>query len=945
MIPFQKNSELFGDIENDDVWTGIFFLETDPKNPKPIEHKDERVGALAFMIRADGLLVTCAHVPTYARDEFGTFVCNDYGDELTLRSAILPVTVRARVLSEGWSGPPPSRWRKRLTPDEWEADICFLQLLLDTVAPIPTTADKAIGIAEARACLLDQARVLPIAAPNYSVGSKQPLRVHQVTYSAAGFPRNSSAIATFRAVERRLNGGTVSLDSEVIESGDSGGPVWDSDRRRVVAMVRSGMGHQSDSEFAADARVISELSGVPVQIDADAQSIVHSLDQIAQATSLTRHFPILQSWMHTNYVELRVAAPIAGTDFWGEKEQSDGQPASLGLLKNAMAYKGAILLGSPGAGKSRLMYQLSRHLLDNSIYHAGKRVLPLNFHARDFQAYGLNIRDLVETGARRTDLRLSSERSPFEVLSINDIALMVLIDGLDEIDQRSRTKLVRQVTQKVLGTGTQQNKFSEIYSDDVFIVVASRPVEDVRLFPEGLGPSMMPVLELQPLNTDEIDKMISSRIEDETRRVSVREIVEVLDWLKSGPTPLQLSIALGLATAGNLEPDRPARPIDLNFKLIDHLVALGRHEDDQRRTPQTIPRSSIMQFLERNIRPLLQVLGENFINGTETLEKIHALNNITIEGREDLGPDVRDFVERERWLLGAILAIEKSDSGEMRLVWPHRAIPEALSAEYHKVSAAGHVSAFSSYQRLSRERSDAFELQFLSLIDGSQRDQEDYASQLVSLKLEREHMQIETTWFALRLLAAGVVVRDDVFARLVAILLKLLASNSDDHRFNRAWLVKCLTLFSTSSAPSPVAVAQLPSVRPFLIERLNATLERRARVSGIARLTSHEENIIEMLSLWGALTVPTTMARPAPNFVRPVKSQPASVDKSPLQSRSMREVGELRSFDYAFYLLARDPNGFASAFNEFLEMQPVGVDPIDSLDSFIVFCRGRDSLH
>lgn len=940
MIPSNDHKRIFSEIEDDDVWSGIFYFESHPRNPNVERPKAEdgprggRVGALAFLIRNDGLLATCAHVATNASDVGGRFLCHGFGASLTFRSAKVPVKVEASLLREGWSGPSVERWRTRLRDEDWGADICFFKLQLETATSFEYNAGETPIVGDPRSALIEHARVLPLGSPNYPVACDEPLRAHQVTYSPAGFPRNSSSVAHFRAAEPNLSGGTVTVASPDIASGDSGGPLWDSTRRRVVAMVRSGRGHLKDREFAADARTIAALSGVPIRIDAQAERLISGLDEIAQAKSVMRHFPILQDWMQSSYVELRIATPQPAADIVADKIKVAPRPATIGVLEYAQRHGGCLLLGGAGAGKSRFLSHLSRHLLDHEVFHRGKRLLPLNYHASDFKESGLDLREMIEESVRRAGSDFKMMRSLNEVLSINDLSLIVLIDGLDEIQTGPRTKLLRQVTERVVGSLKPMANKNDLHTDEFLFVVATRPGDDVKLSPEGHGLGLMQVAELQPLNKDEVTQIVSSRIDSEEDRASVSELIEVLSWAQDGPTPLQLGVALNFVTAGGLQPELPVRPIDLNFRLIDHLISLGVEEDRKHRENDPIPRAAGMQFLSENLRELLQVLGENFIAGATTLEENCMMANFVIASRTDCAPEVRDFLRTETKLLGAILRpVERAD-GRTELVWPHRTIPEALAAEYHKRHAEDYVATFGSFQRLLRERSEAFELQVLSQIDGTRDDGMDLASKLVAFKLDKSHMQTETTWYALRVLACGLNLREDVFSRLVLILLKLLFIDFQDRRLNNTFAMKCSSFFSSASAPSPIAVASLPSVQRHLISHLNRTLEIRARGTGAARLTKAEAKVIDRLSLWGQLTVSVVGTDPSQGYRQPQGGG------MPMQITGAQEPITLWNPDddtlrRTVYHLARDPLAFTNAFNAFLSKAGEGRDPQECLKSFV----------
>jgi hypothetical protein len=118
------------------------------------------------------------------------------------------------------------------------------------------------------------------------------------------------------------------------------------------------------------------------------------------------------------------------------------------------------------------------------------------------------------------------------------------------------------------------------------------------------------------------------------------------------------------------------------------------------------------------------------------------------------------------------------------------------------------------------------------------------------------------------------------------------------------------------------------------VNRLNHTLETRARRTGTARLTSAEVKVIDRLSLWGQLTVPIVGATPTQE-VRAPSNERMPIKTNKAQEAVLRSPVENGTLLKAVYYMASDPREFTTAFNLFLSEAGEGRDPQECLRSFV----------
>lgn len=229
-----------------------------------------------------------------------------------------------------------------------------------------------------------------------------------------------------------------------------------------------------------------------------------------------------------------------------------------------------LILGEPGAGKTTLLLELTRDLLVRAEHDESHRI-PVIFHLSSWAAMRHPLTEwLVE------ELNTKYQVPPKLAADwIKADQLLLLLDGLDEMDQACRAACVEAINSYRLQHGV------------VPIVVCSRSAEYLALTVHLL---LRKAVIVQPLSKQQIDAYVASAGE---QLASVRAGLQADPVLRElATTPLMLSV-LTLAYHGKFAEERlAADPTEARQQVFAHYVDHMLHrrgEESTYTSEQTIP--------------------------------------------------------------------------------------------------------------------------------------------------------------------------------------------------------------------------------------------------------------------------------------------------------------------------------------------------------------------
>ena len=905
-----------GNMEEPEV--GIFFVEAESY---PVED-DRTATGIAFAIGVDGLLVTCAHV-VLALGELP-------GSTVTVYCAApkLPIAVEAEVLEKGWCGP---EWQTQMEwagrsinilelvdqrPDAFQEDIALLRIRPETArwdgarAPIPGSNPIAL--------IKQSVRALPLGAPGYPHGSSVQLKSWHVTWVASS-PDMHAGNATFLGVEKRLHG-IVRFRSTDIRPGFSGAPLWDPARRRVIGMIRRGIRSAiPDAVLSVDSRVLAQNSGIALQPDAGAAQLLEILAHLAQAFAPLRHFPILQSLVPPKLVDLFVRAARPRDTLEESERDRKSEPAVPTLLEILKSEAVVVLAGGPGSGKSTLLHAIATSLLQDPAFASSGRLVPIFVRAVDFESFGFDIGALLDQHAQSYSLAATGG-SLAQSFGLNELTPLLLLDGLDEIDRVSRARVMGR-----LGGIRSAN-------DATRILVATRPIDDLKLGQDGHTIQGWPIFELQHLASEDIAALSNLWFENPIERERFLDLLNAAAWDRRGPTPLQIATAASVFRSPIGFPDRP---VDLPFRLVDHLLYLGEQEAGKQLRIGGRELSRADELYQSHLRTILRCLGRLTVAGATT--RVQVVAGLEDHKAEIWAKDVVDlirFLERESTLLGGVVAIDHNRKDGWELIWSHRTVAEALAAEGIAISNAFKpVEAVGSFQAAQRAQGQSFAITLLAALDGHESGRA-----AVNLALARTltagASDYNATLLAVRALGAGIRTSDDLHRRLVRTLIALLLLPEEA----RLGPQKCENIFSTDDLPNPLEIARRPLVRRAIIQQLHERWalrdpRRRGEIEPLY-VSGREAKLLDRLDMWSDIEIPLAR-REGADVGRDLARMPGM----PRYSRSRNAAEPLLSaalLTHALRRLQDDADGFFAGFAAFARGPGAAFSGEDAARAYII---------
>jgi hypothetical protein len=845
---------------------GLFFLQL---GDLPLaETIATAATGMAFMVRNDGTLATCAHVVQAMKARPGS--------TLRLHGCIsdLPVSVEAEVLTDGWFGPPWSAqssytknpyWETIVDhrPDTMQQDLAFLRLKPETarfsdfratVSGKPIAANA--GTRNATEQLLATARVLPSGVPGYPSGSKAPLLAWHTAWYQAGVDLRSGE-AQFVATFPKL-WDTIRFESASVTHGFSGSPLWDGTRRLVVGMVRRG--HNStipDAVIGTDSRAFGRLYGISMQFDRALAALIETLKAIVRTSAPPRHFSLVTSGSELVFVEPQIRRVALDDPLVNDKAKPEPMPALAALEQMVEVEQRILLYGPAGSGKSTLLYHLADRLTETPLRTIRDRyVLPMIVPASDILSENFDLVALLKTARRRLGSGAFDEETLDNTLTVNDAGLLLLVDALDEnVPYQKHSAILAK-----LGAMVKSNPLV------LGVVVTTRPGGTLKFDADGRNAQHFALYDLLTFDADKVSAFVDAAFSDTEERDRFSKWLREARWDRRGPTPLQLAMAAAIfQRAGGHADLLPKRAIDLSFVLIESLLAQAAEADHTADTARAAKGSmreptSYSELYRPNAEAILGLLAELSLEEEDHSQPLE--QRLAASAKQGDAPSwlkdtggLLQFVEQSPGSFGGLLTASANDldGDELRLRWLHRTIIEAGAAKRATTTLSDDaIVAF--VEKLVRRQASTTALIVLACLE--RHEKSDLTRRILATWLGKPQTNVDTATLAIRALGAGLDGGPDMRQRLVDKLVAMLLVDP------RTGAISCSEIFSRDDIPSPLEIAKKPELRDAVVVAMrNRFRFRDPRLRRDPRnrswtLTAREIKLIEELALWGEAGIP-----------------------------------------------------------------------------------------
>ncbi|MFT3720590.1 NACHT domain-containing protein [Pseudorhodoferax sp.] len=840
---------------DEDPDLGVFFLLASRKKAGgAITNRqwkeDESANGMAFVVHADGLLATAAHVLWLQKIGPGDTV------EVMGASPAIPLRMRAHVLERGWCGPrvepgglvpmhPEYQTYADFRPDVLREDCAFLQLDLRSAVLEP----RGGACVDANAAL-SNLRTLPVGVPGYPQSCQQELAAWWVLRNF-GQPTLHRGVGKFKSDEPSQHR-AFSLWSSEITHGFSGSPVWDPQRRLVVGFVRSGVSPKMpDTVIAGDTRALTVHPAVVLSVDRELEDFARAVSFLLQTDAFVRHAAVVQHG-HGAFIEPRLSKVSSELRLEDDGARKGGLPAIAHLGELLRQHPVVVICCGAGTGKSTLMAEFARRLLEQpDAILPGRRLLPLLVTASEIADNSWKLEDLLKPLLRRLDAPASNAWRLATVLQVNAVELILMVDGLDEVEAVQVPRLLAELHRLQRDSGTVAR-----------IVVTTRDAMVVG--PKGSTHRwQMPVVEILPFDPSAVRQFAEERFRHRIKDID--GFVQALadrDWAVEA-TPLQLDMA---ATLFDQPGGLPSREADVVFAYVEHRIANPRLSADlsvdQFDDPEHWP------TLQRNVVQLLRGIAySTHRKGGTSLAALQAgLAELSgLPGYEAFSATPRaclDFIVRRlsrsvglvsvRWLRNDQETPDgrhalRAPGAEPELVWEHQTIMQALAAEaIVDLRMLGGCHLQETLPELESRDDHRLQLTLLAALD--RRDQLRIVERRLSKAIASPFSMRKESLLALRALAAGIRVTDGLRDKLVQLLVRIAFSITSGG-------VLCAELFySGSPLPSPVAILRRPELRDIVKHALwNRFKFRNPRRHGMDKpllVTDAEAKVLDAVDMW-----------------------------------------------------------------------------------------------
>lgn len=834
---------------------GLFYVECEFHRGLRMNAAEGRPSAtgMAWLASADGIVATCAHV-VLALDARP-------GDRIVLFGAApsIDIAVDAEVLCDGWAGPLIDAQGQRLPhplfeqffddrPDVFREDIALLRLLPDTAVwhcrVEQGRHDALRGDDSPGARLLRNARFLPLSCAGYRTpgASLVAWRVNWINQA----PDCQQAEAEFRSYdEESFHGARVR--SRVLSKGFSGGPLWDPNRRVVVGMLRRMLPAMGDLVLATDGRGFAavrpqlRLAG-DLRLQALRRHVAARLDNAQPA----RYMALGGANGDALYVEPQIMPVLGSIDPLQALLEDEPLPAVDYLAEQWPALRRVVVRGAAGIGKSSLLRRLAKTLLGRAETHAGPNVIPVLLDAAEFVAGGCDVAACLEQLWRAARPPTFDADSAMDVLFDNGASIVMMIDGLDEVPEVDRAKVLARLD--IRRALTSQRGWARTETDDVDrllagVVVSTRPNESWLASGSSQGFGVEGGLfDLLRFDATRIERFCALAVEDPARRAAFIAALNQRRWGKEEVTPLQLRMAVAIFLH---DQELPPRSIDLSASFVALDVAQAcREYQAHHRGP--LP-DEVRDFYLPSLTWILGFVAVtkdgwgSAVSEEEVLEACRAVapNDARHPWLRNIGALIR-FICRDIPPYLRIL-IAHPESG--RIEWAHRTFAELVGAEY--LWATQHDPATLRERAFAMmEQGHAPALAFLGVMDRANAD--GLVEGLLRRCMDSMSGRVRPQLFALRALGAGIDAKGRARRALVELLVRHLVSD-----FREAGL--CRHFFLHENLPDAAELLAYEELRSDLFEVMQRRFHvrlRRATPTRPAVVMSRESKILRLTGLW-----------------------------------------------------------------------------------------------
>ncbi|NBA98254.1 NACHT domain-containing NTPase [Pseudomonas sp. R5(2019)] len=832
--------------EDEDPSLGIFFLQSPSsfvdgydvvRMPEP-----ESATGMAFLVTPQGVLATCRHVIDALE------LCP--GDQVRLYglSPELPITVQAEVLAAGsagigWEEPVAHRWHPVYgemldqRDDVLGEDLALLKIIPGSARahviregddPPRDARGRFLPIGEPEQWLFAHARTLPAGPPGYSAPGRRLLAWRGVWESGA--PVIEQAQAAFQGLAHSRHR-LVHVRSEEICPGYSGSPLWDEQRRLVVAMVRQHLTAGTSEIGSTDVRALDVCPGFVLVADRPLRQALAFAAAELEAAMPHRHSTLVEWTSGSGFVEPQLRAVRNGDPL---TQGGEGVVPALQLLDVCVQQgRGIILTGQAGSGKSTLLQAFCRSLLETNVFVAGRRLVPFIVHATAFVAARFDLRKVLDTAGGRLGVNHTDAQAFITALHENDARLVLLLDGLDEVRLVDQQQVLAHLSLQAKGPARHGLRPLDrlIHS----VLVMSRPSEAIRTVQENITPGGHHVFQVMPFDAQRIHALAVMLYPDMQRQADFLNELQRLRWYKSGASPIQVRIAATILALGAQLPERPS---DLISNVLELMLNAAQRELGPG-TGLALFRDDILGYLAR------EAIRESWSLTRENLREHFAEVRVGTACRpwmSDLQA-LLAFIMDELPGRAPVLAIDEQE----QLQWLHRSFIETLAAQW-EVRNCGDDSALVARVEQAMQHSGERHPYALALLAAMEREKHLSAvHRILRSCLERPVPGIRPQLLALRALADGIDAGGALREAQVKLLLRIIVTAHNESSY-------CQEIFSLDELPDPWEILERPELRADVLAALEARFSaRRSRLGAKPlRVLEVEARILDRLQLWSA---------------------------------------------------------------------------------------------